>query len=316
MLRCVYWVRVSAEFQCRACGHASPLNYLDLDGSVCCARCGLDQAFAASSWREALEHAHAVADLAGSAEGRHPSAWLSIAGENPFKDVTSAAHHQSGFAVERGMQVPQSMVLTASLAEPQCEGCGVPLAFQRLGPELRSSCPRCSQTRSYRLPPNAQSFAPGLVGVMTEEHRTDQAITRVADDREKPGAIALTCPTCGGGLQVAAGERVVACDYGHKSSRIPEKTLFRLGGASPRPEPWWLAFDGPSKTRRLLERDPALPADLGTVSADIQAVQSPKKKKLTPLDLALVVMLPLFCLLVAGALDYFVLQELGIVIPL
>lgn len=316
MLRAVYWVRVSAEFQCRACGHASPLNHLDLDGSVRCMRCGLDQRFASNSWREALEHAHAVADLAGSPEGRRPSPWLSIASDNPFKGVTSAEHRQSGFATERGMQIPTSMVMTASLGEPECEVCRVRLGFQRLGSELRSTCPRCAEARSYGLPPIARSLARGLVGVMTAEHRSDQPITRVKDDIEHPGAVALACPSCGGGLSVAPGVRVVTCSYCRTSSRIPEKTLFQLGSTDVQPEPWWLAFEGPSTKRRLLERDPALPADLTDTSTDVQDVQLPPKKRFAPTDVALIVVLPLICLLVAGAIDYFVLQELGVTFSL
>ncbi len=309
----VYWVMVSVEFQCRACGHASPLNHLDLDGSVRCLRCGLDQAFAESSWRQALEHAHATGDLAGSPEGRHPSAWLSIANENPFKDATSTSHQQSGFVTERGMQVPTSLHMVATVDDPKCEQCQLPLSFQRQGPELRSSCPRCGQARSYRLPPNASRIAPGLIGVMTDEHRTDQLETRV---EEQPGAIALLCPSCGGGLKVAAGERIVTCAYCRTSSRIPEKTFYRSGDPNVHREPWWLAFEGPSKRRRLLERDPTLPREPNDDLTDLKAVEAPKRKRTPPAELLLVIVLPLLFLLVAGMLDFLVLQPLGLELDL
>src|SRR5687768_8175247 len=103
----VEWVAIECEFQCRACGHLSPLNQLDVDGSVRCLLCGLDQAFAQSSWRLALDAAHALADLGGAgAEGQHPHPALSIAAENPHLSARTATHTQSGIVIERGMQVP------------------------------------------------------------------------------------------------------------------------------------------------------------------------------------------------------------------
>lgn len=312
----MYWVQVSIEFQCRACGHSSPLNHLDLDGSVRCLRCGLDQAFAQSSWRQAIEHAHAVGDLAGSPEGRHPNAWLSIANENPFKDAHGASHQQSGFVTERGMQVPTSLSMVATAGDPTCEKCQVPLGFQRQGPDLRSSCPRCNETRTYRLPPSALGFVPGLVGAMTDEHRSDQLVTRVEDDRGSPGAVALLCPSCGGGLSVSPGQRIASCAYCRTSSRIPEKTLYRTGDPNVRPEPWWLAFEGPSRKRRLLERDPTLPREPYDDLTDVKAVDPPKRKRAAPADVMLVIVLPLLFLLVAGLLDFLVFQPLGLELPL
>lgn len=273
-------------------------------------RCGLEQAFAESSWQTAIDHAHAVGDLAGSPEGRNPSGWLSIAAENPFKAVTTAVHQQSGMVSERGMQVPTSLRTTAIVAEPKCVTCNVSLVFRSEGTELVSRCSRCSETRKYRLPPGARERFPGLVGVMTDEHRSDQLVTRVDDDRERPGAVALSCPSCGGALQVAPGERIVACGYCGASSRIPEKVYLRAGDPNLRPEPWWLAFDGPSRTRRRLERDPAIPREPGDEATDIQAVEPPKRKKAAPADLALVIILPLLFLMIAGLLDYLVLGQL------
>ena len=42
----------------------------------------------------------------------------------------------------------------------------------------------------------------------------------------------------------------------------------------------------------------------------------PPNKRFAPTDVALLLVLPLVCLMVAGAFDYFVLQEMGITLSL
>src|SRR5262249_50209171 len=83
-----YWVGVRVTFTCRQCSFEAPPDSLDTDGAVECIHCNLRQKFDVDQWREALEHAHAVGDLAGPwPEGRapHPTIW--IGGANPHKRV-------------------------------------------------------------------------------------------------------------------------------------------------------------------------------------------------------------------------------------
>ena len=58
-----YWVAVRCSFQCRSCHFLSPLDSLDIDGSVECAQCGMPQRFDVKAWHEALAFAHEVGDL-------------------------------------------------------------------------------------------------------------------------------------------------------------------------------------------------------------------------------------------------------------
>src|SRR5689334_13998326 len=82
------WARVEASFECRACGHRSALNHLDVDGSVDCLSCGIAQRFDAKQWWTPLEHAHGVADLTGPhPEGLLPEPGSSIAQYNPHSEL-------------------------------------------------------------------------------------------------------------------------------------------------------------------------------------------------------------------------------------
>jgi len=306
----MYWVAITCEFQCRACSHLSPLNYLDLDGSVRCLRCGLDQAFARAAWQRALGHAHAVGDLAGSPEGRHPHPVFSIAKENPFAKARGGRDSQSGFATERGVQIPTNVQVSAEVGTPDCEKCRVPLVVQRRGPgQIHSSCPRCGEARTYVLPPEGPRISPGLVGVMATEHRTDTPMTRVED---RPGAVAILCPSCGGALEVARDSRFATCTYCRTTSRIPEKTLYRSGSEAVTPERIWLAFEGPSQMRKKLERDPSVPIESSTQQTDLKLQVPPKRKKPAPGDLMLVVLLPLLFVLLVGLVDQVILEGLEV----
>lgn len=309
-------MKVNAEFQCRACGHLSPLNHLDLDGSVRCLRCGLDQAFAETSWQKALAHAHAVADLAGAPEGRKADECFSIEQENPFRAGPSALYQESGFVLERGMQIPSTMRLYAELGEPRCEPCGGVLQLDARAADLHLRCTHCNDARVYRLPPEALRLSPGLVAVIQDEHRSDQLVTRVEESTSDPGVVALRCPSCGGGLQVRPGTRVVTCTYCRTSSRIPQKTLLRTGDPNVQKEAWWLAFQGPSPLRRKLERDPRSPREPGDELTDIKVREPDKAKRPRGLDLALVIALPLLLLAFAGLLDLFVLEAFELDLPL
>jgi hypothetical protein len=312
----VYWVSFRAEFQCRACGHLSPLNCLDLDGSVRCLRCGLDQAFATSAWQRAIEHAHALGDLAGSDEGRHPHPIYSIAAVNPFRTSTTANDDQSGFAIEQGVMVPKSVRSTAAVGQPSCKRCNVPLVCERAGAgRITTRCTRCNETRSYALPVEAGRLFPALVGVIAGEHRADQPPTRVAAETGSESAMALACPGCGAALTVAPGTRLATCEYCRTTSRIPDKTYYRAGGDAVQVEIWWLAFEGPSATRKRLERDPDFPPDAGDLGSNLIAELPPKRKRPRPAELALVVGLPLLFLLGIAALDLLILGSLDLALP-
>lgn len=252
-----YPVAVRCHFQCRSCGHMSPLNQLDLDGTVRCLRCGLDQVFDVGSWTAALGHTHAVGDLAGpDPEGRHPHPRVSIEGDNPLASIgryrTSARLSQTGSSVEDGMVVPRSLRIDASPGHPLCPNCHVPLALQAAGGSVSTRCPDCQRTASYDLDPRARRLCPGLQGAVAEEQRSDQLRIQVAENGAE-GASVIRCPGCGAAMTGVGDTPTVRCEFCQTVARVPGQVRHQLFDHEPDVETWWLLFQGPSARRREIE---------------------------------------------------------------
>jgi hypothetical protein len=255
-----YWVAVRCSFQCRSCSFLSPLDSLDLDGSVECGQCGMQQRFDVGAWTEALAFAHGVGDLAHPPpEGRHPHPWIWIGGDNPHLRIgyTEAfgEHRQSSTTVENGVHVHRSLFLQASPGHPVCRRCDRPLAMT-IEPAGRAvtRCDGCGETATYALPPESTRYAEALCALVCQEHRVDRKQARL--ETVAGGPIALRCPECGGALP-ATRDRVVQCAYCKTASLIPARARLRDAGTTLQPEIWWLAFRGPSAERHRVEHPPA-----------------------------------------------------------
>ncbi len=260
-----FWVAVRCHFQCRSCGHLSPLNSLDMDGSVQCHRCGLDQAFDADAWEQGLAHCHAVGDLAGpEPEGRHPHPVVALLGLNPFADIgvtrTFSALNLSGSFVRDGLTVTRSLRIDAGPGHPLCPRCRTPLAHEVRDPRLHVSCPECGHRATYDTPLRAVEFDGGLRGVLAEGLRADQLQVKAAPHG---GVIALSCPSCGAGLTDLGDGSVVTCTFCNTTARIPDRLMLRYMDRKPRAETWWMLFAGPSRRRRELEEGEPGTADGG-----------------------------------------------------
>jgi hypothetical protein len=253
-----YWVAVRCSFQCRSCGFAAPLDQLDVDGSVECAYCGLRQRFEPSTWREALDFAHAVGDLAGPGpEGRYPDPGLWIGPVNPFRDtgetIAFSEFRQSGVEISEGMTIPKSLQIAAAPGFPVCGRCRAPVAVQVLpGGRATTTCGTCSDTGTFVMPERARSFGEALVAVVAHEHRTNRVdATQMAPS--ETGVSALVCPNCGAPLALRGGDRTVQCQFCSAFCRIPGRFLIRAGQDKIEPEIWWMLFNGLSRKRRELE---------------------------------------------------------------
>jgi hypothetical protein len=276
-----------------------------------CFSCGLDQAFARAAWVAALEYAHGVADLSGSPEGKHPHPRISIADENPYKTGTFFTHQQSGFVMERGMQVPTTLHLEVRLQQPVCEKCNVALAVHKMGPlQVRTQCTECGEARSYALPPQANGIVKGICAEISDEHGNDRPLTRIEAD-------AIHCPNCGGHLDVKPGERLANCQFCRTTSRLPSKTQYRGGGARVETETWYVAFEGPSATRKRLERAPDAPLGGEIPETDKKIEDPPKRKAGRPADMLLVIGLPILMVVLVGGIDLLlsVFLDFEIVLP-
>ena len=234
-----YWVCLECSFRCRACGFRVPLNHLDMDGGVLCARCGLDQAFEVSAWRQVLQHAHAVAESFG------------VKGAGRDEEVARLGERQS--SVKQSISGANGFEVISSPGYPLCPQCHSPVqvATAESG-ETTATCTTCSTTTSYALPPTARKMMHGaLRGTIAVDHKTGQAAVRV--DRT-PGAIAIASPTCSAPLPASAESKFIHCAYCGTVSRVPDHTWFQLNGKEPAAESIWLLFHGQSEERTAFDR--------------------------------------------------------------
>jgi len=251
-----FWVAVRTGFTCNSCRFLAPLDGLDVDGAVECAQCGLRQRFDVPLWSNALKFAHGVADLAGPhPEGRapHPSVWVGT--ENPYKAVGDTKTMEEA---SDGM-----LQIAAGPGHPVCHKCALPLAAA-LGPQgvVTTQCSKCGERATWQLPPEAANLHEALVGVVSDENRSDRP--RVLASMEA-GATSLKCPGCGAPLKVQGEDGVQTCPYCSVSAIVPWRRIVRMRNEVPAPEVWWLLMRGPSLKRLTLEAPGA--ASATTMSA-------------------------------------------------
>ncbi len=224
----------------------SPLDHLDVDGSIECMRCGLDQAFESDGWSMPLAHAHDVGDLAGSAEGRQPHRSISIRRSNPLAEINA---QKWSSAASNGNR----MRLDCGPGAPTCARCHVALETSIDGVRTATRCPKCGDRATYDLPERAGQLCRGLVGIVADDNRSDQPQVQL---QRAPGggAIAILCASCSAPLQAAGSERIVTCRFCNTVCRIPSRAMVRSVGDAPAPHTWFLAFRGSSPMRERLEQ--------------------------------------------------------------
>ncbi len=225
----VLWVGVRCQFQCRSCGHLSPLNHLDVDGSVTCLRCGLEQVFDNSSWDDGLDHAMRCGALAGES-GKYKQLGITM---------TSVELVQNEINIGNGMMNMRSLRVAAGPGHPPCSRCHKPLEIEIESKTTKARCTSCGATQTCELPPPAKGICSAVCGVIAEELLLDRREAKVDDNA---GAIGINCAHCAAPLKVTGVSTIVSCEYCGASSRIPRRTMFQLGHDKPVMQLWWLAF--------------------------------------------------------------------------
>lgn len=257
----MFWVQIRTEFQCSSCGYFVPLNYLDIDGSVLCVRCGVEQVFDVEAWNVALTASHEVGDLAGpNPEGRFPNPAHSIAASNQYRrigiDAATATSKQSATSHRHGAVLHRSLIATAAPGFPLCDDCSSPLSVRLSGLQAHTTCAGCGTEAQYETPSAAHSMYHSLLAAVAPEHRTDAA--DAAENETADGMVlAIRCPNCDGPIEVDGESYFENCGFCHTPVRIREATMRKLV-KDPRPLPWWLLYRGPSGKRIALEHHVAL----------------------------------------------------------
>jgi hypothetical protein len=296
-----------SDFECRGCGLRTPVT-LGFDAEVECHRCGLRQAFTPGQWEEALDTAHAVADLCGpNPEGRFPGMGPSVAAKNRAKSLgvehTRTEAKQSTTTIDGNGTRSRTLRILVSPGHPLCNACHAPLGVRiDAAGKAETECARCGDHASYALPAGAAAKAPALRAVIGDEHRTDRPAAKV-DNVDAAGVAALTCPSCGAGLPVQPGTDLVTCSFCHTTSRVARKGWARASGTAPPFEPFWVLLEGPSKRRRVLQGE--LESDDGDDDGDEDEPESappPVIVPKAPLDMMTIRMIVAGVLLAAALL--------------
>ncbi len=252
----LFWVGVQCSFECRVCGHRSPLNHLDLDGSVMCLNCGIEQKFDEKQWWAGIDHAHAVGDLAGpDPEGRRPNAATPLGERNPFRQIgidrTFAEEQQRGVVIS-GRVTTHSLAVRAMPGHPLCRNCRVPVVLTKNHEErIGTRCPRCNDEREYQRPGGIpKKRKRKLRGVVAGEHLVGQRDAEL--EQNAGGATLVKCPNCHAPLEARGDSSLLTCSYCSATSRLSPTTLRQLGHRDLQPELWWMLFSGESSLRREL----------------------------------------------------------------
>src|SRR5687767_8575615 len=176
------WVALRCGFTCNSCRFLAPLDSLDADGAVECAHCGLRQRFEIERWKEGLEFAHGVGDLAGPApEGRNPHPVIWIGSENPHVPTgTTRTFEHATFG---------TLAVDAAPGHPVCGRCCEPLTVSPRTGAVDTLCPRCGDRASHTVSASVVGLYPSLVAVVSEEHRSDRPKAKAA--ATSAGVVAL-----------------------------------------------------------------------------------------------------------------------------
>jgi len=259
------------------CQRASPLSRLDMEGRYYCYGCNREQFFDADMWKETvLSVASGLGDAFWSNARVFPP-WPSTPEDTDASDdkqlesidgvvmthlldkCTQVGTATGGLTIERGgMSIggggmrTRGVALAMSPGHPLCAQCKTPLQTQTPSDGVvATSCPRCGAHETYRSPPAAKNACNELCGVIAPEHVEGRETARIA---AQPGsaALAVNCPKCGSGLQLAPGARITNCPYCKTTSVVPDQIA--AAGAPPPsvPDPLWVGFRSPSAVRTFL----------------------------------------------------------------
>ncbi len=294
------FVAIELQFICRGCGLASPLDGIDVDGVAECARCRLVQRFEPRWWSPVLERAHAVGDLWGrDPEGRRRGRFA-IGSSNAF---AQAARQRPGVTYSEepgavGGQVPPNLIVWLAPGHPLARDRSMALSVAVKSPgRVRVKGPE--QREEFSTPESALVLHRGFVGAISDDQRIDRTVTDAAFEAD---GRRFQCSGCGASLPMEGDLKLVRCSRCGSVAYLPSRLRHAMQ-SDPRPDLWWLVFEGGSPERRRLE---AHPTTWNEPQADALQIESPPRALRPPLgrlvSVGWFVCMPLLFALGAGLL--------------
>ncbi|MBU1239145.1 hypothetical protein KKF84_07150 [Myxococcota bacterium] len=265
-----HWVFLRGHFVCGSCRFDIPLNFLDLDGTVRCNNCGIQQKFPLQTWQTALYKARGIIDFTGDERPPEDSPlWPFFYKELPENAKREAVHlgaHASLVHLISPKSADSSAVtLAVSTGNPLCESCIAPLQISKVDEtSLQLACPACSHEQRYQRDENFSTIK-GLAFAVANEHR-EGAMEAIISARSEGGVIALDCPKCGGALPPHKDQYFATCTYCGTSCYI-DPALLNVKDLPDKPSPLWLLFQGSS----------AFKYDLALKAFEYEQATKPKK---------------------------------------
>lgn len=246
---------VRLERACPSCGQWTPVTGLAITEPVPCLRCGALTALPEKAWRKVLDRAHAVADLFGEhPEGREPSG-VAIDAVNPFAE---AARRRSGVRLApdeaeawRGW-LPDDVRAWIAPGLPLGSDSFEPMQVRHEGPGVLHTRTSRGESARYVVDVRAVGLHRALLGVIADEHRADRAEPDLLLER----TMHVRCPACASPVGLDGQLSLVRCESCGALAHVPVVARLRAQ-ADPKPDTWWVVFDGPSPYRRFLERHPS-----------------------------------------------------------
>lgn len=238
------WTAIRASFKCRSCGFDSPIEGLVCTDGIECMRCGSFQQFAASSWQPALEAAHAVGDLGGpDPEGRFPNPRIWVGDTNPHKLVGAVRTFEN--------EQTETITIDAAPGFPVCRACHRVLDVRIDGGITSTHCSGCNVVSQYEKPSAIHVLCPEAIALVSEGQRQGRVEARI--HQGDAGVVTMTCPQCGAALKGTDQSSSVECTYCHSLAYIPSRARPKGPGVAVKPILFFVAFNGPSPKRALLE---------------------------------------------------------------
>jgi hypothetical protein len=291
---------VRMEHRCSVCSRSVPVDGLPAGGLIRCYGCGTEERIASAEWDKVLARIHGASDLVGEdPEGAEISSDVAIDEVNPF---AATARGSAGvvFAPDEAGALsgwlPDAWRIWAAPAIPVAPETYEPYDVDADG-EGRIRARSKGTTTRYGVDPRWVERVKGLVGAVSDENQLGRSEPDVVLDGRT-----ARCPSCNRSLTPRRAR--VRCEGCRTVLHVPAHVR-QAASADPRPDTWYLLFDGPSAHRRLLERDASVGAQ--HVYADDRPLG--EMPRATPtrvrraLDLAYVIVVPLLFVAIAGLLQ-------------